>query len=333
MSIGKRVGDAARAAIAAAFAVLALGWGSAAAGEVDCDALLKRLKSSSKAYQVSIQAASQKVRIEALGDHCVELVALWVQRELPIPQRSKGRPTQAPSPKATGRGKDRTVAQGAPSPRPTCDKKLGQFWQSRELTVEGTVFWLRQVFTIDANNDGRTDDVGFVLEATGQTDLVIRYIRTIGGVSGRTIPALRLANESDIPRLCFATITLEKPAEVVANKPFTPFKVPDLAARWGAERSPSEASEEPTDWWPEALGAAIFLVFGVGSAAILTRYCRSSPRRKAGDRRAKGRRGSGDRRKRETEGDGAADKRADQRRKGDKRQVPERRAKADRRRQ
>ncbi len=193
-------------------------------------------------------------------------------------------PAQEPSPKAAKGTTDQIVAQGASSPPPTCDKKLDQFWQPGELTVEGTRFWLRRVFAIDADNDGRTDDVGFILTANGQTDLVIRYVRTIGNVSGRTVPALRIADEGDIPRLCFEQITFERPAKV-SSKPFAPFKVPDLSGKPGAEPPPSAASEEPADWWPEAMGASIFLVFGFGSAGILTRYCRSSPRRKSGDRR------------------------------------------------
>ena len=71
---------------------------------------------------------------------------------------------------------------GAAVGKTDCDKELGQFWQPRELTVEGTRFWLSRVFTIDADNDGRTDDVGFILKAEGQTDLIVRYILGKAGV-------------------------------------------------------------------------------------------------------------------------------------------------------
>ena len=221
---------------------------------------------------------------------------------------------------------------GAAVGKTDCDKELGQFWQPRELTVEGTRFWLSRVFTIDADNDGRTDDVGFILKAEGQTDLIVRYIRTIGKVSGRTLPDLRLADEDDIPRLCFGQVNFQRPVEVT-TEPFTAFKIPDLSRKAAAKPSPPEQSEEPAKWWPEALGASIFLVFGFGSAGVLTRYCRSSPRRKAGDRRARGRRGSDDRRKWKAERDGDGERRAGgERREEGRRRAPGRREKADRRR-
>jgi hypothetical protein len=221
---------------------------------------------------------------------------------------------------------------GAAAVAVDCDRELGQLWQPRELTVEGTRFWLWRVFTIDTDNDGRTDDVGFILKAKGKTDLILRYIKTTGKVSGRRIAALRLADEGDIPRLCFGRITFKKPVKVT-REPFTPFKIPDLSRKTAAEPAPPEPSEEPAEWWPEALGASIFLVFGFGSAGVLTRYCRFSPRRGADDRRAGSRRGSGDRREQGAERGGAADQRVDDRRKGDRRREAGRRTKADRRRE
>jgi hypothetical protein len=264
----------------------------------------------------------------------VALVFGWwsgaVAIEVAVSAQSEGRPIPVPSPKAARGTTNQFAAREALSAQAACDKKLGEFWQAKEVSVGGADYWLWQVFTIDTNIDGRTDDVGFILKAEGQTDLVVRYIRTIGANSGRTVPALRLDDETDIPRLCFGQVTFERPDPPI-DKPFTAFKVPDLSIEKGAEETSLELPETPEDWWPEALGASIFLIIGFGSAGFLTRFCRSSPRRKAGDRRAQGRRGSGDRRERETKDEGASEKRTGERRKGEKRQESERRTKADRR--
>jgi hypothetical protein len=264
----------------------------------------------------------------------VALVFGWwpgaVAIEAAISVRSEGRPIPVPSPKAARGTTDQFAARGALSAQAICDKKLGEFWQAKDVSVRGTDFWLWRVFTIDTNIDGRTDDVGFILKAEGQKDLVVRYIKTIGAISGRTVPALRLDDETDIPRLCFGQVTFERPVPPI-DKPFIAFKVPDLSSKKGAGESSPELPETPEDWWPEALGASIFLIIGFGSAGFLTRYCRSSSRRKAGDRRAKGRRGSSDRRGRGTKDEGASEKRTGERRKGEKRKGSERRTKADRR--
>ncbi len=264
----------------------------------------------------------------------VALVFGWwpgaVAIEVATSVRSEGRPIPVPSPKAARATTDQFAARRALAAQATCDKKLSEFWQAKDVSVGGTDFWLSRVFTIDTNNDGRTDDVGFILKAKGRTDLVVRYIRTIGAISGRIVPALRLDDETDIPRLCFGQVTFKRPTPRI-DKPFSAFKIPDLSSKKGAEEPSLESPETPGDWWPEALGALIFLIFGFGSAGFLTRYCRSSPRRKAGDRRDKDRRGSGDRRGRGTKDEGASEKRTGERRKGEKRQGSERRAKADRR--
>ncbi len=233
----------------------------------------------------------------------VALVFGWwpgaVAIEVATSVRSEGRPIPVPSPKAARATTDQFAARRALAAQATCDKKLSEFWQAKDVSV-------------------------------GRTDLVVRYIRTIGAISGRIVPALRLDDETDIPRLCFGQVTFKRPTPRI-DKPFSAFKIPDLSSKKGAEEPSLESPETPGDWWPEALGALIFLIFGFGSAGFLTRYCRSSPRRKAGDRRDKDRRGSGDRRGRGTKDEGASEKRTGERRKGEKRQGSERRAKADRR--
>jgi hypothetical protein len=144
----EHAGWSARTTTLTAFAIFVPGWGpGAVAGEVDCDTLLKQIEASSKPFQFRVETTKQMIRVETRRDHCFETVALWARRDVPILQRT----VPAPSTKAARGTTNQYTARGAPLSGATCDKELGDLWRPREVTVQGTSFWLSRVFTIDTD--------------------------------------------------------------------------------------------------------------------------------------------------------------------------------------
>jgi hypothetical protein len=52
-----------------------------------------------------------------------------------------------------------------------CEIQLGDVWREGKYDVGKSAYYLGQVFTIDNNHDGITDNVGFVFQRTGKKDL------------------------------------------------------------------------------------------------------------------------------------------------------------------
>ena len=197
-------------------------------------------------------------------------------------QESKTPKIQLPKPAAP-----EPAAPEPTAPVPTgklCDKFLSEFWKQGNHLIEGTAYWLSQVYTIDRNGDGITENVGFRLQAKGKPDLLISYLADGNQISARSLPRLALPDETLIQRLCFGQLIfaeLSKKQLVPVDKKKA-FKIPDLAREMKIKTG--EISEEPetaakgeaektigiTIWI--SIAAGLFVLFAAGGLiAFLTR--------------------------------------------------------------
>ena len=103
------------------------------------------------------------------------------------------------------------AAEVTPAPETKeCTKELGDFWEEGEHNIQGTMYWLSGVSTMDTDNDGQVDNVIFKLKSKGRVDNVIRYFGT-GRLSGQSVPTLRLKDDQDLSLICPGTLTFIEP--------------------------------------------------------------------------------------------------------------------------
>ena len=261
---------------------------------------------------------------------------------------SKGQPESRPAPSRVSSGPPRgAVAEPsiivkrvkAETPQkpanPRKCKKIKEVWSSGFHKISGTQYWLNKIFTLDEDNDGTVDDIGFILKAEDKADLFIHYFPGPGRQSVIIAPLLRLKDDRGVKKTCFGQDTFEKPL-VVKKKPPGGFEVPDLAQEVKDKDAKADKPDLPKPVGKKSftegaglvfaivIGAGLFLVFGGGAGYALARYRRSDRRRKS-RRRDKERRGD-DRRQQDEPLKGE-----DKRKGGDRRDEEERRQKENRR--
>jgi hypothetical protein len=81
-------------------------------------------------------------------------------------------------------------------------RNLNEIWSAGYHQVSGRQYWLAQAFTLDDNNDGIVDNVGFVLRSEDRPDLYIYYFPGQGRQSVITVPSLRIASDRDARVAC-----------------------------------------------------------------------------------------------------------------------------------
>lgn len=220
-------------------------------------------------------------------------------------------------------------------------KKISEVWSSGFYKISKTQYWLNRVFSLDEDNDGAVDNIGFILKAENKTDLFIYYFPGPGRQSIINAPMLRLKDDRGVKKTCFGQETFEKPL-VVKKEPPGGFKVPDLAqevkdrdAKAGKPGLPKPVKKKSfTDGagfvFMTVIGAGLFLVFGGGAGYALARHRRADRRRK--NRRLSKERRAGDRRQQDVPPTGEDRRKIkDRRAEGGRRQEEDRRAGEDRR--
>ncbi len=223
-------------------------------------------------------------------------------------------------------------------PNPNACHGLADVWKASYHTVSGTKYWLNRAFTLDENNDGVVDDVGFILKTEGKADLNIYYFPGQGRQSVIIAPALRLKDDRDLKKICFGQEDFKKPEPEKKKEGPSAFQVPDLAAELAAKARGANASgaaneqtflEGPGLVFAGAMGAGVLLIVGGGVGYAIGLWRRERRRR---ERRAKRDRRTGDRRQEERAFEGP-DKRAkkDRRKQDDRRSKDNRREEGDRR--
>ncbi|MCH7865963.1 MAG: hypothetical protein IIC56_12205, partial [Proteobacteria bacterium] len=250
-------------------------------------------------------------------------VATMLRAENPVARTfTVAEPEAAPKPEAKPRAKpkskrrrDTAPAVIAPTlksetpiqktPNPDACQGLADVWKASSHTVSGTRYWLDRAFTLDGNNDGVVDDIGFILKTEGKADITIYYFPGQGRQSVIAAPALRLKDDRDLEKICFGQEEFKKPEpEKKGGGPST-FQVPDLAAELafkasgGKAKGPAEKPsflEGPGLVFAIVIGAGVLLIGGGGVGYAVARWRRERRRK---ERRAKRDRrdGDGDRRR------------------------------------
>lgn len=130
-------------------------------------------------------------------------------------------------PESSGNGASSTAAPGSdpgsspgsgsgsksePESKPphVCDREVTDFWKAGEHMIDGQMTSLTGVFTVDLDNDGRVDNVGFKIGAKGRIGNVLGYFPVSKGrLSAQSVPTLKLENDEDLHRLCAGDVTFK----------------------------------------------------------------------------------------------------------------------------
>ncbi len=195
-------------------------------------------------------------------------------------------PEEIAKPAADSAAPNEKEAETKPAFR--CDRELTDFWKAGEHNIGGQKTTLTGVFTVDLDNDGRVDNVGFKIGASGRIGNVLGYYPVSKGrLSARSIPTLRLDNDDDLRRLCagditFSTMTLKDKQKAVGSskrrqsgstrKPKTVKKTAE-SEKTAAEKDPVEeqqeevSAEEKTEnlvFWAIIVASVFFLMGAIG---------------------------------------------------------------------
>jgi len=275
----------------------------AAAEEASCDNLFERISKSGELPVITIDAAKQIIHVRLPGQQCSEPIDVWTTRERkapapkaasPDPRQAGGDTTKPPAPLQTHPMFKERAAPAKPetekvqadtekrAPGSACTRQLEEFWTWGSHLVEGVRYQLVEVFTIDLNGDGTTDNVGFKLTAPSMPDRVVRYIGAPGALSARSLPSLRLADDGVIADLCFGKVALEEPksAPVTKKQPRKLFEPVDLAKEMKEkqERAKSVAngtSKDPLIRWLTYAGIGLFLILAGAVGFIMLQRWRA----------------------------------------------------------
>lgn len=164
----------------------------------------------------------------------------------------------------------------APPKSAECDRDVAEYWKPGVYDVAGTRRALVRVFTIDRDRDGRTENVGFLFRAPGLPDVLMHYFDFSDRPSAQAIPALRLADERTIGRLCFGQASFESASD-------TPIPEAPPPPPPGATKEFGVASV----WIAIGLAALVLILAGVLVGFILAKK-RKAERRRRLERRLAG---------------------------------------------
>lgn len=215
-----------------------------------------------------------------------------------------------------------------------CNFEISDLWQPAWVELDNEKFRLARAFTVDADANGKVDDVSFVLKREDGSELTTTYLSLHSTRVSAEIRHLTLADPLMIFRLCPGNHDFPMPGAVM--KEASPIERPDLAAevmaRIKGEVPPPVAEPDAVDFWRwvAAIVAITAVVLAVAVLLVFYLMMRSDRRRKR-DRRKKRRR-KGDRRRR-NEGPKGAERRkgGDRREDEDRREEDPRRKQTDRR--
>ncbi|MCF3631086.1 hypothetical protein RJ527_11205 [Thalassospiraceae bacterium LMO-SO8] len=211
-----------------------------------------------------------------------------------------------------------------------CNFEISDLWQPAWVELDKERFRFARAFTVDADANGRVDDVSFVLKREDDSELTTTYLSLHSTRGNAEIRHLTLADPLMIFRLCPGSHDFPMPGAVM--KEAAKIERPDLAAevmaRIKGEVPPPVAEPDAVDFWRwvAAVVAITAVVLAVAVLLVFYLMMRSDRRRKR-DRRKKRRR-KGDRRRRD---DGP--KGAERRKGGDRREDEDRREEGPRRKQ
>ena len=219
--------------------VIIAGWPvAAAAAVVSCDRIIKNAeKTGTPPIVTHIVDWGIITMTSALGS-CKEPIEVWRARHITwikVVKGTKVAPKIATPRIATPKtAKASALIPPVPAVEP-CNRQLKNFWRQTAISIQGVRYYLFDAFTIDQDNDGVTDNLGFTLKARGKPDMVIRYFASPGQISGRDLPGIGIDNDQLVSRFCFGRADFGEPPEDITAATATTdgggesFKLPDLA--------------------------------------------------------------------------------------------------------
>jgi len=262
---------------------------SAVAAEIECNALLGKTLKKGEKPKVTYDKSWGIAYVESSEGTCKEPIEVWRGRRLAdipvktvdeMPPSEGGAHEAGKAPvKLAPTAKSSSAAVPAPlksKPKPPpCDKELEDFWKEGSHIINGVGYWLFKVHTVDIDNDGVIDDIGFRLKAQGKEDLVMNYFGGADNVPAKSFPSLKLADESMISRICFGFANFNDPTppqqpqqtQSAEQAPQNPFQVPDLAAEMkkkeGGDKKEEGKPEAPSETSGSGFGLALWIIIGV----------------------------------------------------------------------
>ena len=190
-------------------------------------------------------------------------------------------------------------AQGQKFQGPENCRNLSEVWAPGPHKAGGRTYWLGRAYTLDDDNDGVVDNVGFILKAEDRPDLTIYYFPGQGRQSVVTVPTLRLKDDRDVLAICFGQAEFKKPKEK-NETPEGSFKVPDLAAELAAKGDKAKGGlqaagelgkKAPVNPFLSGMGLVFAIAVGAGVLLILGAGVGYVVARRRSERRRKERRG------------------------------------------
>lgn len=246
----------------------------------ECDELVAEALRAGEMPAVVVDPVTKSVEMRTSRGTCRESAGKWASRRLqsaaeptasaPVPPPP---PAPAKAPQAASAPIPEPPAKPPAPPAPRCDRLVDGLWRSTWVRLGGELFWLERVYTIDFDNDGRTDNVGFRLKSSAKgNEVTLHYLPRQGEVGANGIPELQIDDDRNVPRICFGVVDLNQPPPEPQGMGATVQIVPDLSAEVRGRVSgaaPAAAvsepgrSEFPWGW----LAGGIGVLIGIGGVA------------------------------------------------------------------
>ncbi len=189
----------------------------------------------------------------------------------PRPRSEAPISTPPPAPIAVVGMPERVEPEKPPSAR-DCTP-LDKIWNARRYPYAGVLYALSRVFTIDSNGDGQTDNIGFVLSASAQPDVIFRYFDEPGRAAIDLFPSLMLKDSRSIAEICFGQFTPEDETPAAGSKIGDPLIVDILQSSRTA--APTVQATGAGFWISFSL-IAIGLIGAMSATMVLVRRRRAA---------------------------------------------------------
>ncbi len=190
-----------------------------------------------------------------------------VARERP-PAPAEVRPTGPRFPTETRSPPSESLPSYPVPWRQTTCAPLSDYWRPAAFLVDGKVYHLARIFTIDQNGDNVVDNVGFILESAQAGALIVRYHARPGMFSASTVHGLGIEDGTAIARLCFGESTFSRTQVEAAPPLVVPFRIPNLAAQLKEKEASALPPAKPKS--PEPPLEAHEIAFGMTFFGVAT---------------------------------------------------------------
>lgn len=257
-------------------ATLFAGPATAAKEQVNCDVLIGKAYETGKVPQVSLDQEWGLARMTMADLSCREPIEEWHRREISWPVKIINQAKKSNVPGNTPKASIDLPQKQAKTPRlpadqKPCDQTLEKYWSQGRHTIGGVDYWLAEVFTLDLDDDGITDNLGFKMMAEGQNSLIIRYFGIQGQIAARQIPDLALPDDDLVGRFCFAKISLDEPFKKTQQTTIVPNLADEIQARMAPppKKTKAKAKHEPGQIKDSGYSFRLWSGMGMGIGIVI----------------------------------------------------------------